>query len=425
MTRNPNCNKKSVLLILLFALTMAYVTVFISAHNNYQKYVSTTTTLYDSGGYHGYYDLLPFTEWLQPFTLFIGIGISLAGLWLVLGYHTIRQHPKIALGLVLLIAITPIANSPTTNCNHQPHLDWDQPPTPPARNDTTNFVRIVDVLCCADEEFMQDPSRKSDVETNIQRANIYVGSVSDECFEDLGLSFQVRGWIEFDSLDDRPFTYSTFYMLEEAVEETGFYDGMLFANRTIDLLFVITGQVIDMIGLSIPWWYAAIMEANYISDDNDFARIRHEFSHQFWAQHCDNYCVMNLDDFFTPKTFAWCNYHEQWLLEHKYIKAHDCNISVHPAQQGSVFGRTQPNGDYIRRVGENITLQAYPDVGYQFCYWSICGENFCLLKTPTANPYTFHLTEELHNLSHNIWNITAYFKENLNCSYWIPLYTIN
>lgn len=385
-------------------LSLILCASFVFAYADYQEYVRTSSAFYDSKGLHGYYDLLPFSQWCALFPVFVSSGVVLAGLWIFSIYFLTRKRISAVLVLVIFVSMmmtlpTIYAESmtlPTTNARSilpQPALNYTQPPTPPPKNDTSS-MRIIDVLCCGDEEFMSVPRRKSDVEDTVHEANTYVGAYSRECFEDLNITFQVRGWIEFDSRDDIPFDYSAFELLEEAITETGFYDGMLYGNCTIDLLFVITGQDIDMGGLSIPWWYALIMETTPAT--NNIVLIRHEFSHQLWAFHCDSYCCMNLDDFFMPKGWDWCEYHEQWLLEHKYIKPHDYNIKI---EEGVDGGYTEPteNTNHIIREG-TLSLKAFADYDHFFWVWEI--RNLTDTLYSEANPMTLNIGSD-YNITVN------------------------
>lgn len=382
---------------LICLLSLILCAFLVHAYTNYQEYVRTVSAFYDSKGLHGYYDLLPFSQWCAMFPVFVSSGIVLAGLLFVSIYCLTKK--RISAVFVLAVFLSMMVAIPTIKAQSrlpQPTLEYTPPPTPPPKNDTGG-MRIIDVLCCGDEEFMANPDRKGEVEREIKVANSHIQEPWVEtCFETLNITFQVRGWIEFDSEDDIPFDYSAFAVLEEAIEETGFYDGKLYGNRTIDLLFVITGQDIDMVGLSVPWWNAMIMEMGYACRLwTGLYYMKHELSHQLWTSHCENWCVMNLGEF-KPVRYYWCEDCQRWLLEHKYIKLHDYKVIIEEEVDG---GFTEPaeHGNHILREG-TLSLKAFADYDHFFWVWEI--RNLTDTLYSEANPTTLNIGSD-YNITVN------------------------
>lgn len=118
----------------------------------------------------------------------------------------------------------------------------------------------------------------------------------DEAFADFqntfGITFQIRGIIEWDSNDN---VNDAYYLLEEAISETGFAPGQTVVNGyVIDLLMVFsTWPQCDMIGFSFPDWKALIVN-NFAFNAVPLCDLfQHELSHQFYVTHCNDLnCVM-------------------------------------------------------------------------------------------------------------------------------------
>ena len=124
--------------------------------------------------------------------------------------------------------------------------------------------------------------------------------------ETFGIEIRWHYWVEWDSDDNEEWPDD---LLDEAITETGFQPGMSYNSYIIDVLVVFTGQdlVAGYHGFSYPPWKALIIE--YITHEDEDESLQHEFSHQFYAEHCSNWCVMNVEAIFNllRDVKCWCS----------------------------------------------------------------------------------------------------------------------
>ena len=116
-------------------------------------------------------------------------------------------------------------------------------------------------------------------------------------FHYLNITFQcVNGYNQIYDSDDT--YYYSCDLLQEAIRKSGgVWDSKnewwTWKNDKIDFLLVFSGQRMDLAGLSMEMWNAAIVGFN----DPDVFGCRnviiHELIHQFYVKHCGNVCIMN------------------------------------------------------------------------------------------------------------------------------------
>lgn len=103
----------------------------------------------------------------------------------------------------------------------------------------------------------------------------------------VGAPMIIRGTVSWDSNDN---CHDPYYLLQEAIQETGYKRHMYYNGYYIDLLVVFTAQEMDMAGFSPPDWYALIIKHSFLCQE---IIITHELGHQFNLPHCENIlCVM-------------------------------------------------------------------------------------------------------------------------------------
>ena len=128
--------------------------------------------------------------------------------------------------------------------------------------------------------------------------------------ETFGIEIRWHYWVEWDSDDGKQIADD---LLDEAIRETGFEPGMSYNGYIIDVLTVFTGQDLydeygnRIHGWSPPEWKALIIE--YITHEDENESLQHEFSHQYYAPHCSNWCVMNVEAIFNlfNDVDCWCS----------------------------------------------------------------------------------------------------------------------
>lgn len=132
-------------------------------------------------------------------------------------------------------------------------------------------------------------------------AEIAMELVAERFNETSGIEIRWHYWIEWDSDDGQANTVS---LLLEVIQETGFQPGMLYNGYVIDMLVAFCGQDMDMHGLSPPDSKALILD--YVWHYRVDNLLQHEFSHQFYAEHCSHSCIMNKDCVLDPfKDVTW------------------------------------------------------------------------------------------------------------------------
>jgi len=143
------------------------------------------------------------------------------------------------------------------------------------------YEKTIDILVVEDEEFASLWFYPKNVWYN----NFFHAR---EYFTVCGMPMEVRGIISWDSDDN---CHDLYYLLQEAIRETGYTRLMYYNGYYIDLLVVFTGQDDpNMAGFSPPDWYALIIKYTTIFQ---YPIMEHELGHQFNLEHCNNECFMN------------------------------------------------------------------------------------------------------------------------------------
>lgn len=144
------------------------------------------------------------------------------------------------------------------------------------------YEKTIDVLIVEDEEFRALPWL-----LKYWWYSVLYNLVFHNFKTYYGVEFCIRGTVEWDSND---YVNDLYYLLQEAISETGYNWRMYYSGYYIDLLMVFTGQDDPQyMGFSYPDWYALILE--YWIDPGKL--LTHELGHQFLLVHCNNDCAMN------------------------------------------------------------------------------------------------------------------------------------
>ena len=220
----------------------------------------------------GWVDFAPYTSTNTGGLLTI-VGVVIAGSWLMVVVHRKRLRSAMLMVLPFLVVLS-FAPSAHAEC----------------------YGEIVDVLAAEDEEF------RWCYPAGWQRDlgwGLFIQDAFDKFEEEFGITFKLRGWIDWDSTD---YTGTLDELLDEAIEETNFesqvttYDGYV-----IDMLMVFTGEPQEQhLGRSPPDLKALIIDGLTMAPR--VRLLQHELSHQFLVKHCGNDCVMNLAKW---ETFQW------------------------------------------------------------------------------------------------------------------------
>lgn len=115
---------------------------------------------------------------------------------------------------------------------------------------------------------------------------IYIYDAFNKFHNVYGLTFELVGWISYDSTDG---VECPIERLSEAISETGYQPFITtYAGKIIDLLMVFTGEGLAMgcQGLSYPEWKAMVLCAYPEMPRTSY--LCHEFSHQFYVMHCQS-----------------------------------------------------------------------------------------------------------------------------------------
>lgn len=247
-------------------------------------------------------DLRPWVDF-KPYTatfeggLFIALGAVLLIFWFI-SFVGLPKKKKTCLALLFLVATTPIlVQIPTVSSGY--------------------YEDVVDVLAVVDEEFA---AYWPDGWERYYGWEIYINMAFDRFYNVFGKMVRLRGWIYWDSTDG---VGDLGVLLQEAIAETGFQSGKTVYVATmslwgtswqigfvIDVLLVFTGEFTDMQGFSYPYWNALIINGVYGDNYRKWV-VQHEMSHQFYASHCNEFCVMNQNlPFGSPVPDSWCDYHK-------------------------------------------------------------------------------------------------------------------
>jgi len=221
-------------------------------------------------------EFAPFEQssFVQPV---IVIGVALTVCWVASIIVLARRHKKLAATSIASLAVLvtayltlPAAANPTAMLPYPCH---------------------VDVLVASDNWFNDG---------SIPVIGIGYKQLAEFSMEDLTTYFRDtfyidihwHAWLTFDGDYSRNFIIDVLHDAEKQVGWTPWnkqYDG-----ETIELLAVFTGQLGDVLGISLPWVRAFLCRA----DINLRSILLHEFGHQLGlvssqSGHCDNTCVMH------------------------------------------------------------------------------------------------------------------------------------
>ena len=251
-----------VVILVLLAVTLIYP---VALHLDIQRYEAWKESYLET----------PYT-FTSTGALLIIIGVLLGGSWLMVIVHRkkLKSATLTVLMFIVVLAFTPRA-----------YAGW--------------YEQTVDVLCAQDEEF------RWIYPAGLLRYlgwEIYINDAFGRFKEEFGITFKVRGWIDWDSTD---YAGSMKDLLDEAINETNFESQVTtYSVYTIDMLMVFTGEPAERAGYSPAPLKALII---YVQPDCPRDRLlQHELSHQFWiVGHCQNDCIMNVQPFtWIPTT--WC-----------------------------------------------------------------------------------------------------------------------
>lgn len=207
-------------------------------------------------------DFAPYTSTFTGGLLTI-IGIVLAGSWLMTAIH--RKKLKSAMLMVLMFLVV-LAFTPRAYAGY--------------------YEKTVDVLAVQDEEFrfLYPEGWQRDLGWGI-----YIDIAFGRFEKEFGMTFKLRGWIDWDSTD---YSGDLYDLLDDAITETNFESHVTTYNGyKIDILMVFTGEPVEGLGFSPPEWKALIIYA--LPDAPRGRLVQHELTHQFSFYHCGNDCIMN------------------------------------------------------------------------------------------------------------------------------------
>jgi hypothetical protein len=207
------------------------------------------------------------------------IGMLLVGSFLMVMIH--RKRLKSAMLMVLMFIVV-LAFTPRAYAGY--------------------YEEIVDVLAVLDEEFrfLYPAGWQRDLGWGI-----YIDIAFGRFEEEFGMTFRLRGWIDWDRTD---YAGSIYDLLDEAIRETNFESHVTTYNGyVIDILMVFTGEPQSLRpGFSPPEWKALIIYA--LPDAPRGRVVQYELTHQFSFYHCGSDCIMNLAKWETGQWVPdyWC-----------------------------------------------------------------------------------------------------------------------
>jgi len=361
---------KRLLSAVLISAVVIYAVVFTWSLLEYQRYAVDTFELYEELGVpSGYIDVYPYYQWNYG-GIMVGIGFvvfvlcAIGGSIAFKGKRKRKQSviTKMLVSLMLFVPLLTIANIEPVQAIESPY--------------------VVNTLLYFDEECTNEDDRYGWWDILFESINIWAPYWRFK--DNFNIEFKcLNGW---NSFWDSDYTEnSRLTLLDEAIEKIGFESGMMYetsANHfeVVDLLICISGQDMDGRGLSPPEWNAVIMTLG--AGSHQYNIPLHELSHQFWCEHCGNFCVMNT--FWTDTMWNWCGDCWNCIYNHRDKWHYKYNLSV----SVGIGGKTEPYmGSYVYREGI-IEVTAVPDVGYVFDYWLLDG------ATMYGNPITVTMNSD-------------------------------
>jgi len=297
--------KKSVLLIVLLLLAViATASYAITYRISYQKYLQWKEEV-----------ISRYPVEMQPYItpkLFVSTreGLiftyalyGLLAMWLGIAVYAKkfvvkRKHP-IVVSAIIFMLFTPLC-------------------TPLFTNTASASTVEVDILLVGDEEFMNFAYYLGLFRWVPASQIVYDGAmpaVRDCFYTEFGITFYWDfGWVEWESNDTET---NAAKLLIDAIESTGFDDGLVIDGRDIEILMVWTGQYLEDLQGYSPYWLNATICSIYLLGwiflDN---LAQHELTHQFTVPDCNSDgCVMNEEDAMLSN--SWCDGCKQLIEANK------------------------------------------------------------------------------------------------------------
>ena len=291
-----------------------------------------------------------------------------------------------------------------------------------------NVRRDVDVLCIGDEEF----TAHSDWVTNVGDVLNTVNNV----YSAYNIKFCIRGWQNWDSLDVRT---DMIDLWQEAIQESGlpklwieldpdnipgcygwgFVSGSDWRDGSgnlwwIDLLLIFTGQEANARGLSIPRTNATI-----ICYDSVYSTVlSHELGHQYFLEHCNNYCLMNpnnlAESFCSSCAAKLIANRDKWMTDPMiyFISRTDQGQFVSPVSYTDFIWGSW--AIYFTKVkcGTTLTVRAEPLDGWILDHYYAENTPWTYTTTDPNPPPNFTVYEPEFKFTYNdTWTVLAYFNE--------------
>ena len=382
---------RKILPLALLVLTAIYGVFVVWSFFEYNAYVSDLYAEYEDLGISSDYvnPRLYVEFWYSNVTIVTGLGLGIT--WICVAAFLAHKKKSAMMLLAILMISVFLLRTPGAKANL-------------VSEETQAGIlgRVyVNSLLYFDEECTREDDRKW--EHDIMFVDMENSMYPHRKFLD---SFDIEfvclnGWNQnWDSDDSK---HSAFYMLQEAIEQLGgvydpelpawvwkpklYFDGSSYSMA--HLLIVFTDQEMDLNGLSPPDWNACIIKIDAYMSVN-----QHELSHQFWAPHCDNLCVMN------PTYCAWPFYYRHWCgpcgavitsNRGKWCCSFILSIS---AGAGGTTSPSPTAHEYPK--GESVAVTASARSGYIFNCWVLDK------KIKHGNPITVTMNSD-HRLK-------AYFR---------------
>ena len=179
---------------------------------------------------------------------------------------------------------------------------------------------------------------------------------------------------------------------------------MSYNSYVIDMLTVFTGQAIyNSDGKRIHGWSSRYRKAvilEYVTHEDEDELLQHEPSHQFYAPHCSNWCVMNVEAIFNlfNDVDCWCSGCQTAIQANADRFWRDSYTLTISSMAG---GTTSPSrGTYEYTEGASVTVKAIAIDGWEFKSWYL-DQHEERRKVYYDNPVTVEMYDD-HEL-------TAYF----------------
>jgi hypothetical protein len=107
----------------------------------------------------------------------------------------------------------------------------------------------VDILCVMDEE-----AKAADGESLCDLG--LENCIAPRYYDAFSIEFHYHKWYYWDSEDGE---YNSWVLLYDAINETGWYWSKVVDDEPMELMIIVTGQDMDLLGLSLPWERAKVV----------------------------------------------------------------------------------------------------------------------------------------------------------------------